>query len=151
MKRYISSAILTALLGLSTIAFADGHNSSTSIEDVKKETKELLQTINSYGSDKKDEVLKKSKKSLEKLDSRIDELESKVDNNWDKMSKEARKEARDNLKTLRKQRNEVAQWYGNMQSSSVDAWEHVKKGFSNSYNVLQNAWEKAQSEFDNKK
>ena len=78
MKRYISSAILTALLGLSTIAFADGHNITASIEDVKKETKELLQTINSYGSDKKDELLKKSKKSLEKLDSRIDELESKV-------------------------------------------------------------------------
>lgn len=151
MKRYISLAALVALLGLSTIAFADGHNSSTSIEDVKKETKELLQTISSYGSDKKDEVLKKSKKSLEKLDSRIDELESKVDNNWDKMSKEARERARSNLKALRKQRNEVAQWYGSMKSSSAEAWEHVKKGFSDSYSVLEKAWEKAQNEFDNKK
>ncbi|MDX9902213.1 MAG: hypothetical protein EOM50_23415 [Erysipelotrichia bacterium] len=151
MKRYISSAILTALLGLSTIAFADGHNSTASIEDVKKETKELLQTINSYGSDKKDELLKKSKKSLEKLDSRIDELESKVDNNWDKMSKDARKEARTNLKELRKQRNELSEWYGSIKNSSTDAWEHVKKGFTDSYSALQNAWEKAQSEFDNKK
>ncbi len=151
MKLHISSAVLAALLGMSTMAFADGHKGSASAQDVKKETKELLQTINSYGSDKKDEVLEKSKKTLEKLDSQIDQLESKVDNNWDEMSKEARKEARENLRDLRKQRNEVAQWYGSMKSSSADAWEHVKKGFTDSYNALQNAWEKAQKEFDDKK
>ncbi len=38
-----------------------------------------------------------------------------------------------------------------MKNSSADAWEHVKKGFTDSYAALQNAWEKAQNEFDNKK
>jgi len=51
------------------------------------------------------------------------------------------------LKSLRKKRNELAEWYGGMQHSSAKAWEHVKRGFLKSYEALSKAYEKAVKEF----
>jgi hypothetical protein len=34
-----------------------------------------------------------------------------------------------------------------MKTSSVDAWDHMKKGFSNAYKDLEHAWEKSEKEF----
>jgi hypothetical protein len=34
-----------------------------------------------------------------------------------------------------------------MRSSSTDAWEHMKKGFSDAYQSLYDAWEKSVKEF----
>jgi len=67
---------------------------------------------------------------LDKLDKRIDALEVHVDESWDKMDKDTRKKARDSLKALRKQRNQVAEWYGSLKSSTENAWEHMKQGSS---------------------
>jgi hypothetical protein len=77
-----------------------------------------------------------------------DALESRVDNEWDQMTQTAREKARANLKTLRQQRNELAEWYGSFKNSSAGAWEQMKKGFSDAYQAMSDAWEKAQSEFD---
>jgi len=38
-----------------------------------------------------------------------------------------------------------------MKTSSADAWERMKKGFSDAYKVLQDAWEKSEKEFSSKK
>ena len=151
LRKKISTIQLARIIILNKKFYADGHKSSTSIQDVQKETKELMKTINSYGSDKKDQVLKESQEAIDKLDKRIDKLETQVDNNWDNMNKAAKKEARENLKTLRKQRNELAQWYGNMQTSTEDAWDVIKKGFSKSYQTIEKSWEKAKKEFENNK
>ena len=67
------------------------------------------------------------------------------------MNKAAREKARANLKALRKQRNEVAEWYGGLKASSADAWEHMKKGFSDAYKSLGDAWEKSAQEFGTNK
>jgi hypothetical protein len=148
MKSHIHTLLLVGILGVAPLCNAQMSNQDTSIKEVKEDTKDLLQTIGSYSVDKKNEAVEKVKNSLDKLDNRIDTLESRVDNNWDKMNKKARLEARENLKALRKQRNEVAQWYGSMKNSSANAWEHMKKGFSNAYKTLQKSWEKSEREFE---
>jgi hypothetical protein len=48
---------------------------------------------------------------------------------------------------LRKQRNEVAEWYGGLKHSASNAWEDVKKGFLKSYQALRDTFDKAHSEF----
>lgn len=85
------------------------------------------------------------------LDKRIEELEARVDESWGKMDKAAREKARANLKALRKQRTQVAEWYGSLKSSTGDAWEHMKKGFSDAYKALNDAWEKSEKEFESGK
>lgn len=150
MKSHILTLILIGIFGVVPLCYAQPENTDTSTEEVRKETQDLLQTIGSYAADKKDEAVQKTKETLNSLDKRIDALEAKVDKNWDKMNEASRKQARENLKALRKQRNQVAEWYGSMKTSSADAWDHVKTGFSGSYKALADAWEKSEKEFSTK-
>lgn len=147
MKSHIFVSMLIGILGISPLCYAQQEDSNTSIEEVKKETRHLLQTIGSYSADQKDEAIQKAKESLDRVDKRIDMLEERIDTDWDNMKTAARNEARENLKILRKQRNEVAEWYGSMKTSSGDAWNHVKNGFSDAYQALENAWEESEKEF----
>ena len=126
---------------------AGASDDRASIEDVKKQTQELLQTLKAYTADQRDEAVQKTKAALDDLDKRIDALEAQVDADWDKMDSAAREKARANLKALREQRTRVAEWYGQLKSSSVDAWQDVKKGFSDAYRALDEAWEKAEKDF----
>ncbi|MEX2489539.1 MAG: hypothetical protein WD356_08460 [Pseudomonadales bacterium] len=150
MKSRICALMLMGILGVTPLCYAQSESGNSSIEDVKKETQDLLQAISSYTADKKDEAIQKAKEGLNKLDNRIDTLEAKVDKNWDKMSQSARKEARENLRSLRQERSQVREWYGSMKTSSADAWGHTKKGFSDAYEALAEAWEKSEKEFSSK-
>jgi hypothetical protein len=49
---------------------------------------------------------------------------------------------------LRKRRNQLAEWYGGMRHSSVDAWGEVKSGFVTSYHDLADAMRNAREQFD---
>jgi len=51
------------------------------------------------------------------------------------------------LKALRKQRTEIAEWYGGLKHSSIGAWDEIKKGFANSYTELEKSLEKAREKF----
>lgn len=150
MKLRICALMLIGILGVTPLSYAQTENADTSIEEVKKETRDLLRAIDSYTADKRDEAAQKAKDGLDKLDKRIDALEARIDKNWDKMNESARREARENLKALGKQRDKVAEWYGNMKTSSSDSWDRTKKGFSDAYNALADAWEKSRKDFSRK-
>tara|TARA_R110000851_G_scaffold129525_3_gene262413 strand:- start:54101 stop:54556 length:456 start_codon:yes stop_codon:yes gene_type:complete len=146
MKSHVFALILVGILGVTPLGYAQTENANTSLEEVKKETQDLLAAIDSYTADKRDEAVIKAKEGLNKLDKRIDTLEAAIDQNWDNMSEAARNEARENLKTVRKQRNQVAQWYGSMKTSSANSWDQMKKGFLDSYKALEDAWRKSEKE-----
>lgn len=151
MKSYICILMLVGILGVTPVCYAQTENAETSIQEIKKETRDLLHAIGSYTADKRADAVRTAKDGLNKMDKRIDALEAKFDKNWDKMNNAARKEARESLKALRKQRNQVAEWYGSMKTSSADAWDHIKKGFSTAYKDLEDAWEKSEKEFSSSK
>tara|TARA_R110002096_G_scaffold46310_21_gene123580 strand:- start:1695 stop:2114 length:420 start_codon:yes stop_codon:yes gene_type:complete len=133
--------------GLAAQVEAESAGAKTTISDVRSETRELLQALKSYTAEQKDAAMAVTTSTLEKLDQRIDAVESRVDENWNRMDQAARKQARASLKALRQERVQVAEWYGGMRSSSADAWEHMKRGFSNAYQALSDAWEKSEHEF----
>ncbi|MCJ7499881.1 hypothetical protein MUP29_06455 [bacterium] len=151
MKFNICAIVLISILGITPLCYAETSTDKTSIEEVKQETQDLLQSLDAYTADQKDEAIRITKTALDKLDKRIDTLEAHVDESWDKMDKDARKKARDSLKALRKHRNQVAEWYGSLKSSTENAWEHMKKGFSNAYKALHDAWEKSENDFGSSK
>lgn len=139
--------MLITVLGIALPGYAQTSSEKTSMEEVKQETQDLIQALKNYTADQRDEAVQKTKSALQTLDKRIDALETRIDNNWDNMNKAAREKARANLKALHKQRAKVAEWYGSMKSSTVNAWEHMKKGFSDAYSALYDAWEKSEKEF----
>jgi TolA-binding protein len=134
-------------LGIALPDDAQTSSEKTSMEEVKQEAQDLIQALKNYTADQRDEAVQKTKSALQTLDKRIDALETRIDNNWDNMNKAAREKARANLKALHKQRTKVAELYGSMKSSTVSAWEHMKKGFSDAYSALYDAWEKSEKEF----
>ena len=59
-----------------------------------------------------------------------------------------REEARQGLRELRRQRIELAEWYGGLRNSSAKAWGSVKQGFAEAYTALQDAWREAADAYD---
>jgi len=148
MRNYLTSALcLIAVLGFVPVGQAQTGDDEASIQEVKQETWDLIEALKGYGANQRDQAVEQAKEALDRLDARIDALEARIDENWDRMDKAAREKARTSLRTLRKQRVELAEWYGGWKESSVSAWEHMKQGFSDAYQALQDAWEKAEKEY----
>jgi hypothetical protein len=143
MKSEMCKLMLVGILGISSFCYAETNSTQTSIEEVKKESQDLLKSINSYTVDKKDEAVKKAKESLSKLDKLIASQQAKLDKNWDGMNETAREKAADNLTALREQRDQVSRWYSSLKTSSVDTWQRMKKGYSDAYNALEQSWEES--------
>jgi len=139
--------MLTATSGIIALSYAEASSDKASIEEVKQETRDLIEALKAYTVDNRDKAIQRTKAALDTLDKRIDALETRVSNNWEKMDKAAREKVRSSLQTLRKQRIIAAEWYGSLKSSSSDAWGHMKKGFLDAYKDLYEAWEKSEKEF----
>jgi chromosome segregation ATPase len=148
MKFNTCAFMLVGIIGITPLCYAKTPADTTSIDEVKQEAQSLMQTLKSYTADRRGEASNKAKAALDNLDARIETLETSIDNNWDKMNKVARKNARASLKALRSQRIELAEWYGRLKSSSNDAWGQMKAGFSDAYGTVNSAWGKAKKEFD---
>jgi len=119
----------------------------TTKKEVKQEIKEAFEAVQDLTADQRDEAVKKIKVALEKLDGQIEAMENRIGKKWDQMDQAARRQTRSTLTSLRKQRNELAEWYGGLKYSSVAAWGHVKNGFLKSYESLVKAFGKAEGEF----
>lgn len=151
IKTNYSMLILIVMFFVTPLCYAESSEEKRSIKEVKQETQDLIQALGAYTADQRDEAVQRAKTALNNLDERIDAMEKRIDDNWDQMNKAAREKARANLKALHKQRVEVAEWYGSLKTSSVEAWEHMKKGFSDAYKALGDAWEKSAKEFGTNK
>lgn len=150
---YLFMFMLMAIFGVTSVSYAESSRTESSSEknsmqDVQQEAQDFLQTLGTYTANQRDEAIRETRAALDSLDQQIDVLEMRIDNNWEQMNKAAREQARSSLKALRKQRIQVAEWYGSLKSSSADAWEHTKQGFSEAYNALYESWKKSQKEFD---
>jgi len=136
------------LFGDTNVCTAEQPKDKTTLRDVKQETEDLLQELEKYTAAQKNQAIQKTKAAIEDLDERITALETRIDTKWDKMSKVTRKKARAGMRMIRAKRIQAAEAFGSMQSSSADAWEHMKKGFSDAYQELYDAWQKSEAEFN---
>ncbi len=139
IKRYGYSLALILVLGMSGNLQAESSDDS-SVESLKKETRELGQALKEFGADQKAEAEASIESTLSALDQRIETLQQELDQNWDDMSDKARERSRKSLESLREQRERVQTWYDELQASSPSAWERTKQGFSNAYDALSEQW-----------
>lgn len=116
----------------------------TTKEKMKEEVGEATEMIKKYSVEQRDEAVQSMKSTLNTMDKRIDKMESDLNEKWESMSKSAREKKKESIRTLKKKRNEVAEWYGGMKHGSANAWGEVKKGFSNAYEALGEALNKAE-------
>lgn len=145
---WILLVLSLVLFGDTTICSAEQTQDQTTLRDVKQEAEDLLQELEKYSADQKNAAVQKTKAAIEALDEKIAALETRIDTKWDKMSKVTRKKARAGMRMIRAKRIQAAEAFGSMQSSSADAWEHMKKGVSDAYQELYDAWQKSEAEFN---
>jgi hypothetical protein len=144
---------LAALLGTmpaslaAQTAAAQTKPPETTMKEVKRQLTNTAQTIESYTAEQRHEAVKKARELLTDLDRRLDRMQTQLQEGWSKMSESAREKRAAALRALRKQRDEVAEWYGGLKYSSAAAWEDVKGGFVKSYDALKEALDKATKQF----
>ena len=139
---------LGALLAASALCVgADAQGGRGTAKDVSKKAGETGRAMKDYTVAQRDEALKQAKAALDDVDARIRRMERKLDNEWDGMDQAARRKSRAALNALRRERGELAEWYGGLKHSSAESWEQVKTGFVKSYEVLRNSFAKARKEF----
>jgi hypothetical protein len=140
---------LGALLAASPLCLAAEEVSGgrTTAKDVSRKAGEPGRTIKDYTVAQRDEALKEAKAALDDADARIRRMERKLDKEWDQMDQAARRESRAALNALRRERGELAEWYGGLRHGSAESWEQVKAGFVKSYEVLKGSFAKARKGF----
>jgi len=141
-------SLLVVVFSIVTVCTVRAATDKPAMQDVKKEMAETAETIKHYSADQRDEALSKAKAVMDDLDAKIDKLRSSIHKQWGSMDKAARHKAQAALDSLKQQRKEMAESYNALQQSTAGAWEHVKKGFADSYTDLHDAWQKAEKEFD---
>ena len=99
-------AALILLFSGQLLANEKKESTSTSAEDVKKETAEAMKAIKTYSYEQRDKAVKEMKAAMDNLDTRIDNMQSRIEKNWNEMSQASREKASKSLKILRKKRNE---------------------------------------------
>ncbi len=144
----IIGLLFNAILFWGSVSFAgQKHETDATLKKVSKEVREAVNSLKNYSVNKRDDAYKKVSTVIEDIDSRIERLEDRVESKWDQLDQSAREKTRKTLKTMRKGRNDLSEWYGGMQHSSSQAWQHVKDGFIKSYEALANAYDNAAEEF----
>lgn len=147
--RYLGALIIC--LGISLFSAVSAADSKTSIDEINQQTRELLHSLKSYSAEQRDQAIAEADDVLEKLDERISVLHENMVDQWQQMDQAARDNAQVTLRALRKQRTQVAEWYGSLKTSSAGAWSQIMQGFSEAYGNLHEAWGKAEQEFNKEK
>jgi hypothetical protein len=146
-KRDPLCIIAVILLGL-VVSFASSKAADqTSKKEVQEEVTEAFQALQDYTVEQRDKAIEKVKVALEDLDAFIERMQDRVYDGWNQMDPSARRQARAAMDLLRRQRNELAEWYGGLRHSSAHAWDHVKQGFLDSYETLSEAFDDAEDAF----
>jgi hypothetical protein len=115
----------------------------TTGKDVERKVEDAGKAIGGYTIAERDQAIKAAQHALADMDAHLDRMEKKVGGEWDKMDAAARKDTRATMDSLRRQRNDTAEWLGKLQKSSAETWDEMKGGFVNSYEALRQSFAKA--------
>ena len=137
LRRSEQPARMTLVLAFAVVyAFASPALQAADSSQVSKAAGETWEAIKHYSAEQRDEALQASGTAIQNLDRRIEALEAQGDAKWDEMSVSARDKWRSALRSLRKQRTELAEWYAALKHSSSTSWDGVKDAFYASFNGL---------------
>lgn len=153
--RKLSLAAAAAALLAPGAALASGDDDkamsgkpSVSYEEVKQSFDVAVEKLLAYSVEQRDEALNEARKALDTADAKIETMQDQLDRKWASMSDKARANAREAMRDVEDSRQRIERWYGNMEQSSSTAWGDIQKGFSEAFDVLGEAIERASARFD---
>ncbi len=145
LKKMPAFMLLSIGLSVGMPSIAEEKKSET-VEAIQKDIKASMETLKELTADRKERAADQVELALEKLDARIDDLEDAFDEKFEEMDEAARKEARNSLQKLRKNRAKMSEWLGAMKHSTASAWDKMKSKVSKSFDALSESWNEAETE-----
>lgn len=133
--------MLSAALGMAPALHAADDGETPSAEQVRQDARELMDSLKAYSAEQRDEAAERASEALERIDARIDALRARMEARWQDMDAQTRRQAQESLEALRRQRDRVAERYEALKEDSGETWERVKRGFTDAYRALHEAWE----------
>ncbi len=137
----------TTSAGTTSDGAADDRQTSD-FQELRQEWGEAIDTLQGYSVRQRDQAMAAAGDTLAAMDRRIERLEARAGEQWSELSRETREQRHAALRSLRQQRNRLAEWYGGMRHGSAGAWEEVKGGFVSAYDRLADAMGRAVAEFE---
>src|SRR5258708_31159528 len=119
----IPALVLGALLAAAPLSFAAETGKKTTAKDVSRKVDETGEAIKNYTVAQRDEAVKKAKGALDDADRSIRRTERKLYRERAKMDQAGREKGRETLHALRRERNQLGEWYGGgEQSAPAGPW-----------------------------
>jgi len=143
-----AALVLLPLANAQATATTQGDDKAPTAQQLKQDTKALASKLKNYSASHRDQAMQSIRETLREFDKGIDRLSRKLSKNWDSMSEKGRRQAQKQLDDLREQRAQVGKWYQRLEDSSSSAWSAMKKGFSNAYKGLSEAWGRTEKKLD---
>ena len=134
--------LVTALL--IAVPLAGPALGETTSEDLARETKEAYEAFKAYMIDKKNDAVAHGKDLLKKTDAEIEKLQTKAD----AASGDAKVAYEEEIKNLQEKRAVAAKKLDELGEASADSWDDAKKGFTEAYQALYDAYKEAVANFD---
>ncbi len=140
--------VLATVSVITSVAFAESSSADkASFEQVQQKMSEAAAAIKNYSDEQRGEAGRQVEDTLHELDADIERMQKRFYEEADQMDQASRQKTRDTLETIRKQRNDLSEWYGRMQQSTGNAWMEIKSGFVKSFEELQKSYDEAKKEF----
>ena len=146
---------MTLPIFLAILMFAAGCNSQnqsiqerteTSAEDVKQKVEEAWETGFDYTQEQQQKYQKEIQTQLDDFDNRIEELRAEAEN----AGEEVEIALNERIEILEQKREEAEQSLETLTSSGDEAWKEVKGGLDKAIGDLQQTYERAVTEFDDR-
>lgn len=144
----VSMCVVLAGVTSAVAAGDDSRDEPADIEQLKRDWEIAIDSLAEYSADQRDAAIDKAGETLAQIDEQIDVLEEQTIAEWEDLSVEAREARIEAMRELQRKRNDLAEWYGGLKHSSVQAWGEVKEGFADAYRSLEEAWQDAADEIE---
>ncbi|BEQ13861.1 hypothetical protein [Desulfoferula mesophila] len=143
MKRTLTALVaLAALGGLTLAGCGNGDDQKVTAQQVKKETKEAMNTAVAYTKQKQEELFAQAQAQYQELEKDTSQL---MDNAKEKAAA-GQDKVKDILADLQKKQAVAQEKLKAMQSSSGKAWEKAKVELDEALQNLKQAYQKAKAE-----
>jgi len=143
MKLLLVAVVVVLGFGWNGQAVAAETKSGVSGEDVKKETKEALETTKEYTVQQKEEFQKKMRAELDRMQQQIDHLTAKAH----RAKKETKAELNHAIEELQEQKDAAGKKLKELESASGKAWGDLKSGVNNSMKELEKSYKQIRARF----
>lgn len=116
---------------------------ATSREDVKRETKEAVDTASQYSVEQKEKVQKNMEENLTKMKKEIADLKAEAERKGSAVSANTKTK----IHEMELKQEELQKDLSKLKASSGRAWEEMKKGMNQAMKSLSDSYQKAKAQF----